>query len=252
MQVIAADRPIARAERVAVLRGLLAAVLLLAAGLLVGWLCLGTPFLAALQPGVRPTPAETLVGMVAWTFGFLVPAGFVLLGVARGVGALDHALALRPRHHAPRAARELGDDHLVATGLRLPDGRRIDELVFGPFGLAVLGDTPPPHGSRSVGGKWEIRDRRGRWMPIESPQDRTARDADRLRRWLASHERDFVVRVHAAVVSDDPRVTRTPSCAVIRPHEVAAWLRALPPQRGLTPARRDEIVALLRTVAGHR
>ena len=69
--------------------------------------------------------------------------------------------------------------------------------------------------------------------PIEAPLDRASRDAERVRGWLASDDRDFVVRVYAAIVTDDKTVDRTPACAVVAPAELAGWIAALPPQRGL-------------------
>ena len=94
-----------------------------------------------------------------------------------------------------------------------------------------------------------MRGSRGRWIPIEAPLDRAARDAERVRGWLATDDRDFLVRVYAAVVTDDERVERTPTCAVVRPGDLAAWLEALPGQRGLTPDRRERLVELIRSVA---
>jgi len=86
-------------------------------------------------------------------------------------------------------------------------------------------------------------------VPIEAPLDRAARDAERVRGWLATDDRDFLVKVYAAIVTDDERVERTSTCAVVRTHELAAWLEALPGQRGLTAARREHLVELLRSVA---
>lgn len=252
MQVIAAfERSSVRPGRWAVARGLLVAALLVASGLAVGWLLLATPVLEDLMvTGPRPTPAQTAVGIVAWALAIVVPGGFLLLGVAMAVSTFERAAGDRPRSQLHRLAGDLGDDYLVVTGLRLPDGRRIPELVLGPFGIAVLAEAPTYAGVRRIGGRWEMRDRRGRWTTVESPQDRTVRDAERVRRWLGAHERDFVVKVHAALVSADPTIDRTPGCIVVAPGDVATWIGSLPPQRGLTTARRDELHALIREAAG--
>lgn len=249
MQIVAASPRSARAGRRAVLRGALVAALLVGAGVLIAWLVLATPIVARLQPGIRPTPVQTAVGVFAWTFAIIVPAGFVLLGLARVIGIVEHLHAMRPATHLARLARALDDRHLVATELRLPDGRRLHELVLGPFGIAVIGDAPPPHGSRVTGGRWEVRDRRGRWIPVESPVERASRDAERVRRWLGGDDQDFVVKIYAVVLSTDPRVTRSPSCAVVAPGELAAWLAALTPQRGLTPVRMEVLADLVRSLA---
>src|SRR4029079_13785356 len=114
----------------------------------------------------------------------------------------EAVLAARPTAVTPRLAKALGSDPLAATDLMLPGGRRIHELVLGPFGIVVLGDVPPPGVSRHVGSRWEIRGARGRWIPIEAPLDRASRDAERVRGWLSTHDRDFLVRVYAAIVTD--------------------------------------------------
>ena len=250
MQVIVADVPRSRAERRAVVRSAATAVLLLLAGVLLGWLCLGTPLINSFIPDGRPSALQTAMGVMAWGFAILVPAGFLLIGIARVASTIDAAGALRSTAVTPTLARSLGPDHLAATDLLLPGGRRIHELVLGPFGIVVLGDVPPPGDSRHVGTRWEIRGARGRWVPIEAPLDRASRDAERVRGWLTTHDRDFLVRVYAAVVTDDPRVERTQTCAVVRTADLAGWLEALPTQRGLTEERRESLVELIRSVAG--
>jgi hypothetical protein len=252
MQVIAADAPRSRANRFAVLRSAATAVLLVLAGVLIGWLCLGTPLISSFIPQGRPTTYQMALGVMAWGFAILVPAGFVLFGFARMAHTIDAAGSLRPNTVTPTLARALGPEHLAATNLLLPGGRRIHELVLGPFGIVVLGDVPPPGVSRHVGDRWEIRGARGRWVPIEAPLERASRDAERVRGWLTTHDRDFLVRVYAAIVTDDPRVDRTPTCAVVKPADLAGWLEALPVQRGLHAERRESLVTLIKSVAAPR
>jgi hypothetical protein len=253
MQVIAANVPNARNERLAVVRSAATALLLLLAGGMLAWLCLGTPlvnqFVPHFIPDGRPTAVQMAVGVGVWGFAILVPAGFVLIGFARVAATIEAASALRPTAITPRLAKALGPEHLAATDLLLPGGRRIHELVLGPFGILVLGDVPPASATRHVGTRWEVRDNRGRWIPVEAPVDRAARDAERVKGWLATHDRDFVVRVYAAIVSDDPGIERTPACAVIPTASLAGWLEALPVQRGLTAERREQLVELIRSVA---
>ncbi len=248
MQVIA-TRPVRVIDRLAVLRMGLSAVLLLLVGALIGWLCLATPLLSVAQPQGRPTGMEMALGVFAWAFAIVVPPAFLLFGAARAAGTVEAWASLRPRTMTPRLAGSLGPDHLAITGLVVPGGRRIHELILGPFGIAILGDVPPPSVSRHRDGRWELRADRGRWIPIESPTDRAGRDAERVRGWLTSDDRDFLVRVYAAVVTDDPRVQRTPQCAVVTSRDLAQWLASLPPQRGLTPARRDRLAQLLQSLA---
>ena len=138
---------------------------------------------------------------------------------------------------------------MAATDLVMPGGRRVHEMVLGPFGIVVLGDVPPRSATRHVGARWEIRDDRARWIPIENPVQRTSRDAERVRGWLAADDRDFLVRVYAAIVSDDPTVERSASCAVVPSADLASWLEALPVQRGLTPQRREHLTEMVRNLA---
>lgn len=248
MQVIAATASVSRAERAAAIRSAALAVLLLVTGGLLAWVCLATPLVAQLTPTGRPSAGLYLTGMIVWGFALLVPGGFLIAGIARAARAAETLVGLQSNSALPRLANELGAEHLAVTDFVLPGGRRIAELLLGPFGVLVLGDVPPPGVSRHVGPRWEVRGPRGRWIPIEGPLDRAARDAERLRGWLTSDDRDFLVRVYAAVVTEDRRVERTPVCAVVAPAELRDWILRLPVQRGLTADRRARLTALFRSV----
>jgi hypothetical protein len=249
MQVIAVPTATSLADRLLLVRSTLVGILLLVAGAALGWLCLGTPLVTSFVPYGRPDPLEVAGGIVVWAFAIVIPAAFLIMGVARLVSIAEAISASRPRQVTPHLARAMGPDHLAATNLVLPGGRRLHELVLGPFGMAVLGDVPPRQATRHVGSRWEMRDGRGRWIPIESPVQRASRDAERVRSWLATDDRDFLVRVYAAIVTDDATIERSPDCAVVRPADLSAWLDALPAQRGLTPQRRDHLVELVRSLA---
>jgi len=252
MQLIAAPGSVSRSDRVAVARSALAGALLVLAGVALALLVVGTPLISTFTPSGRPSAVQAVVGVIAWGFAIVVPAALMLLGVFRLVATLETARGMQLRAVTPRLARSLGPGHIVATDLELPGGRRIHEIILGPFGIVVLGDVPPPSLSRHVGTTWEIRGERGRWIPIEGPLSRAARDAERVRGWLTSHDRDFLVRVYAAIVTNDERVERTAACAVVAPGELAAWLEGLPAQRGLTDDRRSRLVGLIRSVATQR
>jgi len=100
-----------------------------------------------------------------------------------------------------------------------------------------------------VGSHWEVKNGKGRWIAIEGPVDRVTRDAERVRGWLSMDDRDFVVRVYAVVVTDDPRVQRSSTCAVVAPSDLMSWIAGLPFQRGLTPERRERLAGMVREVA---
>ncbi len=249
MQVIAAAPTATMVQRLAVARSAVVAALLVAAAASLAWLFLGTSFVGSLIPKGRPSDAQVLVDVLVWAAVLVVPASLLLIGVTRLVEAFEAATALRPRPLSRAVRDALTDDALAATDLRLPGGRRVHELVLGGFGLVVVGEVPPPSISRNVGSRWEVRDERGRWIPVEGPLDRTARDAERVRGWLAADDRDFLVKVYAVVATEDPRVLRTTSCAVVKPVDLAAWLGALPPQRGLSAARREWVEQKVREIA---
>ncbi|HYO44972.1 MAG TPA: hypothetical protein VES19_17375 [Candidatus Limnocylindrales bacterium] len=249
MQVIAVSSSGSLADRLAAARSFTVAILLLIAGVALALLCLATPLVSSFIPDGRPTTMEVASGILVWGFAIVLPGAFLVLGLARMASLFDSLSASRPRRVTPHLAQALGPDHLAATDLVLPGGRRVHELVLGPFGMAVLGDVPPRSSTRHVGARWEIRDDRGRWIPIENPVQRTSRDAERVRGWLAANDRDFLVRVYAVIVTDDPTMERSPTCAVVTAADLAGWLEALPAQRGLTPQRREQLTARVRDLA---
>ena len=133
----------------------------------------------------RPGALQIAGGIVVWGFAIVIPAVFLIMGVARMAAVIDALTSMRPRKVTPQLASALGPEHVAATDLVLPGGRRLHELVVGPFGIVVLGAVPPPAYSRHVGTRWEVRDDRGRWIPIEDPIQRASRDAERVRGWIA-------------------------------------------------------------------
>jgi hypothetical protein len=249
MQVIESAPPATVVQRLAVARSAMVAALLVAAAASLVWLFVGTPIMGRLIPEGRPSDAQVIFDVLVWTAVLVVPAAMLLIGVSRLAETFEAAAALRPRQLNPAVQRALAPDSIAAVDLRLPGGRRVNELVLGGYGIIVMGEVPPPSISRNVGSRWEVRDGQGRWIPVEGPVDRTTRDAERVRGWLSNDDRDFLVKVYAVVVTEDGRVQRTPNCAVVRPDDFAAWVAALPPQRGLTAARRERVEQLVREIA---
>ncbi|MEO8272743.1 MAG: hypothetical protein ABI620_01585, partial [Chloroflexota bacterium] len=146
MQVIASSRTRAgQPSRAGVATALIVGTALVAASLGLLYLVFGENFVDRFMPSGRPTTSELIAGALAWTFALTAPAGFAVVGVARIVTAYDRWRARRPRvTPTVRLRRAIGDDHVVATGVRLPDGSRVlPELVVGPFGAAVIEELPP-------------------------------------------------------------------------------------------------------------
>ena len=217
------------------------------AGLL--YLVFGANFIDRFMPTGRPTTYELIAGALAWTFALTAPAGFGLIGVARLFTAYERWRARRPRiTPALRLRRAIGDDHVVATGVRLPDGSRtLPELVLGPFGAAIIEELPPAGAVMSRGVRsWEVRVGNGQIRTIENPLLLAGHDADRVRSWLSPDDADHVLKVYAAVVGTDSRVERTPAVALIAPAQVAEWLSSLPPQKSIDTGRREKLVKQVR------
>ncbi len=243
--VASRDRSVARSFASAFV-GLTVGTILLGGGILLGYLLLTAGIVERFAVPPRPSPVEMAAGVLAWTFALVVPAGFAVIGALRlldTIGVSRHRPRIRP---AARVAHAMPDDHLVASRVRLPDGRLVPELIVGPFGVVVVGELPPAGASRHSGGRWEVRVERGRWVPIENPLDRTSRDAERVRRWLGSDDSDHVVRVHAVLIDPDRRVERTPTCAVTTAQELPAWLASLPAQRSFVADRQARVADTVR------
>ena len=251
MQVITSSyRRASRPSRRSIILGAAVGTILLLGGLAVAWLTFGTTFITRFTPIGRPSPTEMVAGVLAWTFGLVAPATFVIAGIARLATVVDRIAESKPRPTAAsRLASILPDDYVVASRFRLADGRVIPDLILGPFGAAVIEELPPAGATRRNGTAWEIRGSNGRWVPLENPLDRATRDAERVRRWFGEDDRDFVVKVHAAVVSPDESVSRTDTCAVIAAAQIPAWLASLPVQRSLTSSRFEGLVELIKSVA---
>jgi hypothetical protein len=252
MQVIVSRQTLAgRPSRFAVTSAILLGLLCMTTSAAVMWLVFGMGFLELFNPTtVRPSAGQLVVGGLAWTLGLTAPAAFGIAGVAKLATAHDRWRARRPRvTPAVRLARAIGDDHIVATSLRIPDGGApVPELVIGPFGAAVIEELPPPGAVLSRGVRtWEVRVGNGYIRTIDNPLERASRDADRARLWLSNEDSDTILKTYAAVVGRDPRVQRTGACAVLAPDQVAEWLASLPPQRSLDEHRRARITRLLRS-----
>jgi hypothetical protein len=250
MEVISPSRTASRPPVGPILTSATAGTFLIVLGLTLAYIAFATPTMAMLLPGARADPVEMAVGMAAWTIALIAPAACLLLGtnrLARMLAAVHGRVGRRST--AAGVLDGLPDDVVVASGLILPDGRPVPDLIVGPFGAAVVRELPPAAAVRIKDGQWHLHTHRG-WITLEDPLARTVRDSERVRRWLAHDDADFVVKVYAAVISQDLEIARTTACAVVRPDQLAAWIAALPPQRSLTPGRRDRMIDRVRHTAG--
>ena len=249
MDVISPSRPQTRATLIPMMSGTVLGALFIVGGLALAYVAFATPFLDLALPSGRPDAIQTAIGITIWAVALVAPAGFVLAGANRLARNLASARSRAPRRSiALKELNSLPDDITVASGLTLSDGRGVSELVIGPFGAAVIRELPPSIVTRIQGDNWQVRGARG-WISLENPLERATRDAERVRRWLAEDD-DFLVKVYSAVVGPDPAVARTAACAVLTPGQLAAWIAALPAQRGLTPGRHSRVLDLVRAAAG--
>ena len=221
---------------------------LLGVGVVLAYLAFATPIAEHLIPQARTTAPIVVLTALGWTLLLVAPAMAAIAGFLWIMGALERIAALRGAQRGLSALTGvLGDEYAAATNVCLPDGRIVAELVVGPHGVAVFDWLPPSTLSRVTGGAWELQIARNRWVPIENPFDRAVRTADRVRRWLSSGERDYVIKVHAALIASDASVGRTAACAVITREQVPAFLASLPAQRSFNEDRRAQVLEALRS-----
>jgi hypothetical protein len=250
MEVIQPSSALKRPSMAPLLAGTVIGTILIVTGIVMAYVAMATPVLNSILPSGRLNIGQMATGVIIWSIALVGPAAFVLIGASRLVRILTSLRERAPRRSATlRALDALADDVVVASGLTLPDGRTVSDIVLGPFGAAVLRQLPPAPVTRIREGRWELKTRRG-WLTLENPLERASRDAERVRRWLGHDDADFVVKVYAAVVGTAWRIPRTADCAVLTPDEVPAWLSALPPQRSLTEGRRELVLDLVREAAG--
>ena len=249
MEVIHASQAARRPSIAPLLGGTVIGTVLIVTGIVLAYVALATPVLRSVLPQGRLDAGQMATGAAVWAIALVAPAGLVLVGTNRLVRILASVRGRIPRRSATiRALDGVADDVIVATGITLPDGRGVSELVIGPFGAAVVRELPPAAVTRIREGHWELRTRRA-WIAIENPLDRAARDAERVRRWLGHDDADFVVKVYAAVVGPEPTVPRTTDCAVLDQDQLVSWIDALPPQRSLTEGRRQQVAETVRGAA---
>ena len=214
-----------------------------------GWLCLGTPIVSGFIPHGRPSPMQTAIGILVWGFAIIVPAAFLIMGVAQLASVARGVARLAAPHRSPRTSPGRS---APTTWPRPTSSSRADDASTswssGRSGSSVLGDVPPPPSSRHVGSRWEVRDEPRAVDPHRGPVERASRDAERVRGWLAADDRDFLVRVYAAIVTDDDGSSGPRPVRSWRPRTSPAWLEALPgparPHRRASRARSSSSFAV--------
>jgi hypothetical protein len=250
MEVITPFRTPGRASVVPLLPGTVVGTLLIVSGITLAYLVFATPLLGTLVPTGQLSIGEMATGMTVWALALVAPAGFLLAGANRLARIIATVRGRRPRRSLIlRGLDTLPPTVTVASGLHLPDGRPLSDLVLGSFGAAIIRELPSARVTRIRDGRWEARSSHG-WVSLENPLERATRDAERVRHWLTQDDADHVVKVYAAVVSPEPTVARTATCAVLKPDQLGAWITALPPQRSLTDGRLQRIIETVRGASG--
>ncbi len=246
MEVIAPPRPSRPAAVAPLLARTVYGTLFVVGGIVLAFVAYATPLLTAALPAGRPDALQSLMGAAIWGLALVAPAGLVIIGAYRLARILATAGGWRKDEVGVlHGFAQLPDDCSVASSLTLPDGRGLSHLVMGQFGAAVIRELPSAKVTRVRDGRWELRTARG-WIPLGDPLEMATRDAERVRRWMADDDADFVVKVYAAVIGAEPQVARTTACAVLTPDQLAPWIVGLPPQRSLTQIRRERLLDVVR------
>ena len=220
--------------------GVIAGTVLIVSGLTLEFASLVTPYVQRLAGGGQFSGGTA---SAAWFAAVAVGGVFLGVGAARLAAVLAE---VRLRAGSRMVEHALGEGVAIERNVDIGDGRPIPSLAIGRFGVAVLRELPAPSVARHQGPYWEGRTDEG-WIRIENPLDRASRDAERVRRWFATDDRDYVVKVYAAVIAPDASIPRTPTCAVITRAQLRPWFDSLPAQRSLNESRRAH---LLRQVRG--
>lgn len=250
MEVITPFRSPRRTSIVPLLPGTVLGTLSVVSGLTLAYLVFATPLLGTIVPSGHLSVGQMATGMTVWTLALVAPAGFLLVGANRLARIIATIRGRRSRHSLVlRGLDTLPPSVTVASGLHLPDGRPLSDLVIGSFGAAIIRELPPTGVTRIRDGRWEARNTHG-WISLENPLERATRDAERVRHWLTQDDADHVIKIYAAVVSPAPTVARTATCAVLTPDQLGAWITALPPQRSLTESRLQRIIETVRGASG--
>ena len=203
--------------------------LLLAGGLVLGWLAFATPVVQGLDSDRHPTNNRT------------DPPRRPSSGACRSSGrrasrsSAPSAWGSSPRTccTGPRSGRSAERSPCSATSTSsrhrstLPDGRAIRNVVDRT--VRGRGDRRAPRAEQHAPPGHRLgspANRRPLGGPSSIPSSAPRRDAERIRHWIAAEDRDFLVKVYAAV--RDPRRRRSPgrrSCAAItaRPDPRAGW-----------------------------
>jgi hypothetical protein len=234
-----------RAPRPGVLvSGSVYGALLTAAGLGIAYLAIATPLVSILSADRLTTSGRAPIELGIWALS-LIAGGALLLAGTNRLAATLAGLMDGDQRSGPgaRALASMTDEVVIVADVVPIEGRAVPELAIGPFGAAVIHALPPARAYRQVGQSWESHARDG-WVPMDNPLDHANRDAERVRRWFAMADLDFVVRVYAAVIAIDPSISRSTTCAVVTPEQLPAWIGSLPRQRSLTAARRIHLRTL--------
>lgn len=219
---------------------------LVVAGLLTAYLTIATPLVARLVPNASSGGGPVGIELGVWTFALIAGGALLAAGTNRLALIVAVLKAADPgRGPAARTLAGSSEELAVARAVVPRDGRPIPELVIGSFGVAVIHELPTSRSVRHGPAGWETRTSEG-WEPMDDPLDTAMRDAERVRRWLASADLEFVVRVYAALVVSDHGPQRSPTCAVIGSEQIPAWIASLPRQRTLTAGRRARLLAMAR------
>ena len=191
----------------------------------VSYLALATPIVSRLVLSGRIASSGSAVSLLAAALIATIPVSLATAGMVRLLDAFR--IALQPQ---PDVVRRVAGRPGPARAFAPP--AYPERPVARRAAVELLGDVAFRHtpGDRSVrrrGDRWEV-DVQGDWTPLELParKPRLVSIADAAR--VRSLDRDFVVKVYAAVVPGSETPDRVPACFILRPDQILPYLAGLP------------------------
>lgn len=188
---------------------------------------------------VRASDGGLALIFLAWLAAIAAPMVLVLLGTDRLARMIATLRRSSWSHSRNDPYRDLPASVVRVGRMALDDGRAAPSILIGGFGLVVVQE------SQALDPLYDVTRNGGRLASWDDPREHAGREAERVRRWIAQHDNDFVVRVYAVLVTPELQLPRTTSCSVVTADGLAGWLDALPRQRSFSTDRQARLAAML-------
>jgi hypothetical protein len=176
---------VARPARGPLLMGTVVGGVLLAGGIVLAWLAFATPLVRVLTPSVvRPSFEQIAFGWLIWGISLVAPPCFAIVGFIRlwqVAGCILRKPAVGPIVRAPASCDRRLPRRAVTDAAGWPGGSGMSSS--GRSGSRVIGEAPPEGRDSPPRVAWEVPSRpTAGGSRSRRRLDRTARDAERVRR----------------------------------------------------------------------